>query len=231
MKSLVCLAAALAALGLAPLAHAEQLEKPAIRASTYSLDIGSHLRWFGDTSAAVLSGDALAGPRITLGRSLTRTRVPTRDVDVGVFVRWHYATVQGEMFRTLESSLSEHALGAGARFDAPLWWRFRLVGTAELGAQRTALQIADGPMTPVDDHAWAPYAATTLGLDVGIIQTPRFRFGLGVDLGYTVTKPVDLSATPADRPDEQLSIETAYSSIGSLDTRGFTYSAAFRGAF
>lgn len=222
----------LSTLALAGVAHAEQVESPLIQKSaTYSFDFGSHMRWFGDTSAAILTTETFAGTRMTIGRSLTQTRVPRRDLDIGVFARWIYATVEGTFFNDLSSRITQHGLAGGVRFDAPILWRFRLVGQAEVGMAHTALAVTEAEMTPVDDSAWAPYGTLTLGTDLGLHEGPRFRLGLGVDVGYTLTMPVDLRALPGDRPDEELSIPTDYASLGKLDTRGWTYSVALRGAF
>ena len=219
-------------LAIVNVAHAEQVESPSIQKSaTYSIDFGSHMRWFGDTSAAILTTESFGGTRLTIGRSLTQTRVPRRDLDVGVFARWMFATVDGTFFGDLNTNLTQHGLAGGVRFDAPILWRFRLVGQAEVGMAHTALTVTEAEMTPVDDSAWAPYGTVTLGTDLGLHEGPRFRLGLGVDVGYTVTMPVDLRALPGDRPDEELSIETDYASLGKLDTRGWTYSLALRGAF
>ena len=208
-------------------AHAEPASSP-----RYSLDIGSHIRTFGDASAAIVANDALAGTRITLGRRLGTVAAPVRDLELGVFARWVVATVDGTMFQTLQSTITQHALAAGVRVDATLAWRFRAVGQAELGMARTALTITEPGMTvPVDDHGWAPYGTATLGTELALVESRRFRFSVGVDLGYTVTVPVELRARPRDRPDEDRAIATEYASIGSLDTRGWTYSMAFRGGF
>ena len=226
MKSLCIL------LAFSGVAYAEQVDRPAIqRAATYSLDIGSHIRWFGDTSAAILATDTLAGPRLTVGRSLTSTRAPYRELDIGVFARYVYASVDGQIFQSLDTSIAQHALTGGVRVDAPLVWRTRLIAQAEAGMARTALQVSQGDTMPVDDKRWAPYAAATLGTDLALVDAPRFRLGLGVDVGYVLTVPVDLRALPADRPDEQLSIATEFASIGKLDTRGWVYSMTVRGAF
>ena len=112
-----------------------------------------------------------------------------------------------------------------------LWSRLRGVAQAELGYARTSLQVSDGDTMPVDDHHWGPYGTATLGGELAIVHKPRFNLGLAVDLGYTVTMPVKEHALPGDRPDEGLSISTDYASLGKLDTRGVTYSMAFRGAF
>lgn len=199
-------------------------------AESYSLDIGSHVRALGDTSAAIVASDALAGSRVTIGRSLTTVATPWRDIDVGLFARWVFARVDGAMFRDLQSNLTQHALTAGVRLDATLWWRLRGVAQAELGMARTALAVTDSRMmVPVDDHGWAPYGTATLGSELGLHESARFRLAIGVDVGYTITAPVELRALPRDRPDPDLAIDTDYASIGTLDTRGWTFSMALRG--
>jgi hypothetical protein len=227
MKTLVILAS------LAGVAHAQPAEQPATEAptSTWSIDGGTHTRWLGATSGAILTSETMYGSRITLGRSLTTVSARNRELDVGLFARWVYAEAAGTIFQNLDTDLSQHALTGGLRVDAPLWWRVRLVGQAEAGMARTALTVTQDAMTPVQDHSWGLYAAASLGADLAIHDGPKFRLGLAIDLGYTVTSPVELHALPGDRPDENLSIPTSYASIGKLDTRGVTYSMALRGSF
>lgn len=233
MRSLACLFTLGGALGaLAAPAHAEQLDAPSIQSgATYTLDVGSHIRWPGDTSAAILVDDVIAGAQVTAGRSLTRTSARGHAVDVGVFARWTRTVASGQLFGSLDTALSQHGVGGGVRVDAPLWWRLRLVGEGEAGMLRSALRVDAGEMTPADDHAWGPYAAAALGGELGVIERPNFRFAFGVDVGYLVTAPVSLRALPADRPDEALSIPTEFQSIGKLDTRGWTYAFSIRGSF
>jgi len=225
--------AILATLALAGTAHAEQVDDPQTppTAQRWSIDVGSHIRSLGDTSAAILTTEPLSGVRMTVGRRLTSVSAPRRDLDIGVFARWVYAGGSGTFFQELHTEIEQHALTGGIRVDAAVFWRFRIVGQAELGMARTELAITEDEMTPVNDHAWAPYGTATLGADLAIASRPKFRLGLALDLGYTVTVPVDLHALPGDRPDEDLSIATTYASIGKLDTRGFTYSMALRGSF
>lgn len=223
----------LAILGLAATASADPVDtpRPSVPAPAWSLDFGSHVRWFGDTSAAILTTDTLAGPRITLGRSLTRVAARNRELEVGVFARWVYATASGTVFQDLKTAIDQQAFTGGIRLDAPLAWRARLVGQAEAGMARTALRVTQDAMEPVDDHGWGLYGAASLGTQLDFVDVPKFRLGLTVDVGYTVAAPVKLRALPGDRPDENLSIPTTYASIGSLDTRGWTYSMALRGSF
>ena len=199
--------------------------------ATYSIDFGSQVRWLGDTSAAILSPDPLAGPQITLGRSLTRIDAPYRTVDVSVFGRFKYATGSGTLFQNLDTTIDQYGLAAGLRFEAPLIWRLRGVGQAELGYMYTGVTITQDTMTPVDDSKWTPYGAASLGGDFRIVDNARFKLSLGIDLGYLAAIPAKLRALPADRPDSNLSIATTFASLGHLDTRGVTYSASLRGAF
>ncbi len=233
--------AVIATLALAGTAHAQPVadrppESAPARPSTWSIDFGSHLRWFGDTSGAILTSEPLAGTRLTVGRSLTQVAAPRLlarggELDVGVFARWVYADATGTIFQDLATAVSQHGLTAGVRVDAALVWRTRLVAQAEVGMARTALTVTQQEMEVVDDHAWGLTAATSLGVDVALVQRRRLKLGFGADLGYTVTSAADLRALPGDRPDEALSIPTTFASIGKLDTRGWTYSMALRGSF
>jgi len=204
---------------------------PAARSPRWSIDLGPHVRWFGDTSGAILTSEPLAGGRVTLGRSLTQVTAGHRALDLGVFARWVSASSIGAIFQDLATNVSQHAFTAGVRIDTPLLWRVRLVAQAELGMARTALAVTAGEMTVVDDHSWGMLGAASLGADLALADKPRFRLGLGVDLGYTVASPASLRALPGDRPSEDLSIPTTYASIGKLDTRGWTYVMSMRGSF
>ncbi len=224
MKTLV-----IALLLSASIAHADDTDGE--RSATYSLDIGSHVRWFGDTSAAIVSTEQLAGVRLTLGRSLTSTQLRHRDVDIGVFARYVYAGVSGTMFGDLDTSMSQHMLGGGVRADAPLTRWFVLDAQAELGMARTSLEVTQDEMTPADDARWAPYAAGSLGAELRVSNGKRLNMSLGLDFGYVLTVPVELRALPGDRPEEDLSIATTFAGVGNLDTRGFVYSMSLRGRF
>ncbi len=224
MKTLV-----IALLLTTSIAHADEMADTA-QSATYSLDIGSHIRWFGDTSAAIVSTDPLAGVRLTLGRSLTTTQLRKRDVELGVFARYVYAGASGTMFGDLDTSMSQHMLGGGARADAPLTHWLVLNAQAELGMTRTSLEVTHDEMTPVDDAHWAPYTAGSLGAEIRV-STGRLDISIGLDLGYVLTMPVELHALPGDRPAEDLSITTAFSGIGKIDTRGFVYAMSLRGRF
>jgi hypothetical protein len=228
--------AMLTTLLLAGAAHAQPVEQPpaqasAIRAPRWSFDFGPALRWFGDTSGAIVSSDPLAGARLTIGRSLTQVTTRHRPLELGVFARWTTGGATGTIFQDLATQVGQHQLTAGVRLDAPLVWRTRLVAQAELGMARTALAVTAGDMTVVDDHAWGMCAAASLGGDLALLDGPRFRLALGVDLGYTVASAADLRALPGDRPAEDLSIPTTFASIGKLDTRGITYAFSIRGSF
>jgi hypothetical protein len=220
----------LVAPGLPSIAQAETETGEQPRA-TYSFDIGSHVRWFGDTSAAIVSTEELAGVRMTVGRSLTQAAILHRDVEVGLFGRWVYAGVGGTMFGDLDSRIGQHLLGGGARLEAPLRRWLSVNAQGELGMSRTSLTVSREEMTPVDDHKWAPYGAASLGIELTVPYRGRTVASLGFDVGYLVTVPVELRALPGDRPDEQLSIDTSFASVGKLDTRGFTYAASLRGRF
>jgi hypothetical protein len=202
-------------------------------ADTWSFDIGTETRWLGDTSAAILTADNLTGPRTTLGRRVLGFDGPRgRTLDVGVFGRWTYGLAEGQIFQSLDTEMKQNAFTGGLRIHAALVRPIRLVGQLELGAARTDVVVRDGDtMTPVDDHAWGFLGAVTVGADVALIDRRRFRLGMVADVGYTVTDPVEIHAYPGNRPGDMQSIPTLYASIGSLDTRGYTFTFALRGGF
>jgi len=226
MKSL-----ALLLLLVPSIASADDVDGGSARSSTWSFDIGSHIRWFGDTSAAIVTTDAMPGVRMTVGRSLTSTTVKHRELDVGLFGRYVYGSVSGTMFGNLDTALSQHLLGGGVRTDAPIFRWFSVVGQAELGMARTALRVDLDEMTPADDAHWSPYLAASLGGELRFSEGKRLDVSLGLDVGYLVTVPTELHALPGDRPDEELSIATTFAGVGKLDTRGMTYSMSLRGRF
>jgi hypothetical protein len=214
------------------LASATAYAEPAAHTgATYSIDIGSHERWFGDTSGAIISEDTLSGLRMTIGRSLTRTDVRDRDLDLGLYARWVYATTAGTMFGDLDTSFHQHLLGGGLRADTPLRRWFSISAQGELGMARSSLTVTRDEMTPVDDHGWAPYAAASLGAELTLLRGKRLTASLGLDVGYLVTVPVELHALPGDRPDEDLSIATEFAGIGKIDSRGWMYSMSLRASF
>ena len=226
MKSLAILT-----LLLPSIAAADNVDGGSEPSATWSFDIGSHIRWFGDTSAAVVTTDAMPGLRMTVGRSLTSTTVKRRELDIGLFGRYVYGAASGTMFGNLDTALSQHLLGGGVRTDAPIFRWFSVVGQAELGMARTSLRVEQDAMTPADDAHWSPYLAASLGGELRLSEGKRVNVSLGVDVGYIVTVPTELHALPGDRPDEELSIATTFAGLGKLDTRGMTYSMSLRGRF
>ena len=220
--------AMLAVIGITSTAHADD--------RLYAVDVSTHARWFGDTSAAILAQEPLAGPRFTLSRAVMTVDAPVRPVAVSLFGRFAFGMVDDKIFNSLDTSLEQYIFTGGIRGDAPLWWRFSLVGQAELGIVRTGLVVTEGQgsgamTTPVDDHEWHTIGSATLGIDLALIDHPSFKLGLGMELGYTLASPITLHAFPGDRPDDSRSIPTMFAAIGDLDTRGVTFASGLRGSF
>jgi hypothetical protein len=203
----------------------------------YAVDFSSQVRWFGDTSAAIIAEKPIAGPQITLSRHLLDADAPLRrTVGIAAFGRFAYGMVDDQIFGSLDTSLDQYMFTAGLRGDAPIWWRFSLVGQVELGMARTGLTVTEGQgtgamTTPVDDHEWHAIGAVSLGSELAIVDHPAFKLGLGFHVGYTVASPIELHAYPGDRPDDSITIPTMFAAIGDLDTRGVTFSGGLRGEF
>ncbi|MEJ7599891.1 MAG: hypothetical protein WKG01_18440 [Kofleriaceae bacterium] len=211
------------------------LAAPAHADPHYAIDVSSQVRWFGDTSAAILADKPIAGPQLTLSRQLATVDVPRRTVDLSVFGRFAFGLVDDQIFGALETSLHQYMFTGGLRGEVPLRWRFSLVGEAGLGIARTSVTITDDTdgtlMTPVDDHEWHALGTAAVGTELALLDHPAFALGLGVHVGYTLASPISLHAYPGDRPDDARSIPTMFAAIGDLDTRGLTVSAGLRGSF
>ena len=203
----------------------------------YAVDVSSQVRWFGDTSAAIIAEKPIAGPQITLSRHLLDTDAPLRrTLGIAAFGRFAYGMVDDQIFGSLDTSLDQYMFTAGLRGDAPIWWRFSLVGQVELGMARTGLTVTEGlgtgaMSTPVDDHEWHAIGAVSLGSEFAIVDHHAFKLGLGFHVGYTVASPIELHAYSGDRPDDSITIPTMFAAIGDLDTRGVTFSGGLRGEF
>ena len=203
----------------------------------YAVDFSSQVRWFGDTSAAIIAEKPIGGPQITLSRHLLDVDAPLRRTfGVAAFGRFAYGMVDDQIFGALDTSLDQYMFTAGLRGDVPLRWRFSLVGQVELGLARTGLTIVEGQgtgamTTPVDDHEWHAIGAVSAGTEFAIVDHPAFKLGLGFHLGYTLASPIELRAYPGDRPDDSITIPTMFAAIGDLDTRGVTFSGGLRGEF
>lgn len=203
----------------------------------YAIDFSSQVRWFGDTSAAIIAEKPIGGPQITLSRHLFDVDAPLRrTLGIAAFGRFAFGAVKDEIFGALDTSLSQYMFTGGLRGDVPLRWRFSLVGQVELGMARTGLTVTEGTSTgamttPVDDHEWHAIGAVSAGTELALVDHRAFKLGLGFHLGYTLATPIELHAYPGDRPDDSITIPTMFAAIGDLDTRGVTFSGGLRGEF
>ncbi|HEY5936431.1 MAG TPA: hypothetical protein VIU61_17390 [Kofleriaceae bacterium] len=203
----------------------------------YAVDFSSQVRWFGDTSAAIIADKPMGGPQITLSRHLLDVDAPLRrSLSVAAFGRFAFAGAQDQIFGALDTTLSQYMFTGGLRGDVPLRYRFSLVGQVELGMARTGLTIVEGQgtgamSTPVDDHEWHAIGSVSAGTEFAIVDHRAFKLGLGFHVGYTLATPIELHAYPGDRPDDSITIPTMFAAIGDLDTRGVTFSGGLRGAF
>jgi hypothetical protein len=220
-------ALALAAPALAALpVHAD----PAWRA-----EVARTTRWLGDTSAAALTTDTLTSAEMSAERHVLAIELPGgRTLDVAAVAGLGIGGVDGTTFQRLATTTSELDLTAGLHATA----RFLRIGVisarAAAGTTREALKIEDVnslTLAPVDDHGWGAIATAALGAEIEPIATPSFRFGVGVEVGYTATSAIQLFTYPSDRPDPDLSIDTTYASLGHLDLDGWTLRVGMHASF
>jgi hypothetical protein len=219
------------ALALAAVAAADAPALADDAGSTWTIDIGTQTRYFGDTSAAALTPEPMLGPQLTVGRHLVGLPGPRGGFDLAGFIRVTGGQASGLIFNSLGTQVDQLAFTGGARLDLAVWRGFGASAKLDLGAARTAVVIGDnlGAMAPVDDSAWGFLGAATLGVKYDGVVRGHYTIGLAFDVGYTVAAPVALHAYPRSRPEEELSISTMYTGLGALDTRGLTLGFTLRG--
>ncbi len=215
------LALAFAVLSLAATAaHAEPDDAP------WQAEMGSSTRWLGKSSAAAVTTDTLSTFVMSVERRLATVELPRGPaIALAAEAELGSGGDAGTMFQTLTTTIGTTELLAGVHASARFYRIVVVSARAAAGAERVSLQIAptgQPEMASVDDHGWGRMAAASLGLEVEPLSTPRFRLGFGAELGYVATSGVTMHAYPSDRGDPDLTIETAFASIGHLDLDGWS---------
>jgi len=228
MPRLAFTTAAIVLTALTTTAHAD--DPPAWR-----IEMGSSTRWLGDTSAAAVTTDTL-GLFVLSGERRFATLALPRGLVVELAGTGALATggAGGTMFQTLSTNLDTLELLAGVHASARLVRMMVVSARAELGADKVSLRIAptgQPAMTSVDDRGWGRAAAASIGAELDPIARPQLRLGVGAELGYTWTSAVEMHASPGDEGDPDLTIRTAFASIGRLDLDGWSLRVTAHVAF
>jgi hypothetical protein len=232
MRILASASALAAVLGAASVGAAET-EPDETDETDVVIEVGSQLRWLGDSSAATIAPGVMFGPRITGAYELLGVPGPGgRTLDISVVARIAGGDSTGQVFQTLDTRITQLELGGGARIDMPLWRWIGVEAQLVAGAARTSVVIGDSMSpTPVDDAGWGFIGTASAGLTVSGRARDRYLYGVGIDVGYTVTSAVGIRAEPSNRPEEELSMPTVYEALGGVDTGGIVGSVTLRGGF
>jgi hypothetical protein len=205
---------------LAGTAHAD----PDPRA--WRVDVGSSTRWLSSPSAAAVTTETLGLFVMSGERQLTEVELPRGpSIQLAAFGSFGVGGARGRMFQTLDSNVDSIELLAGVHASAHLFQVMVLSARAGVGTDRRSLTIAPaGPaqMASVDDAGWGRVAAGSIGADFEPVVAPQLHLGLGVELGYVATSAVEMHAYPSDRGNPDLTIQTAFASVGQLDLDGWS---------
>ena len=198
----------------------------AAAAPAWRFDLAVDTRWLHDRSAAAVTTDTLSTVTWSAERRLVSVDVPRTDgLELAGIASFGSGNTAGSMFQTLDTNVDTIDLLAGVHASARLFRVLVASARAEVGATRVALQIAptgEPSMASVDDHGWGAIASASVGAELEPVATSRLRLGVGVELGYVATGAVEMHAYPSGRGDPDLSIETAYASIGRLNLGGWS---------
>jgi hypothetical protein len=203
-------------------AHAD----PDPEAAPWRVDIGSSTRWLGDTSAAAVTTETLGLFVLSGERHVGAVELPRGpSIDLALFGSFASGGATGRMFQTLVTSVDTVELAAGVHATARLYGVLLVSARAGVGADDVSLTIAPTArprMASVDDHGWGRLASASLGAEIEPLKLPILHLGFGAEVGYVTTSSVDMHAYPSDRGAPDLTIQTAFASVGHLDLDGWS---------
>lgn len=202
------------------------VEDGAATAPSWRFDLAVDTRWLRDRSAAAVTTDTLSTTTLSAERRLALFDLPRTDgLELALTTSFGSGNATGSMFQTLDTNVDTIDLLAGVHASARVFHVLVASAHAEAGTSRVALQIAPAgapSMASVDDHGWGAIASASLGAELEPIALPKFRLGVGMELGYVATSAVEMHAYPSGRGDPDLTIETAYASVGRLSLGGWS---------
>lgn len=210
----------------APYVDAPAVSSGADAAPAWTVEMGSATRWMRDRSAGAITTDPLSSFVLAAERRLATYDLPRGvALQLGLEATWANGEASGSIFQTLTTDLGTNEWLGGVHATARVLRVLGLSARAAAGVARTDLAIApdtNPEMKSVDDHGWGRIATATIGADFQPITTRNFALGVGMELGYVATSAVTMHAYPSNRPDPELSIQTAFASIGHVDLDGWS---------
>jgi hypothetical protein len=183
------------------------------------LTFGSNVRSLRSNSADAITGDALVGGGLGIGRALD-LELPhhlTLWTDAGI--TWSGAT--GSMFSVIVTDLFDMTITAGTHLRYQPIHNIAVSAGVAVGAQHASLSLTDSMDHTASDTAWGGVARAAVQVDLLAVDLKRFSFGLRGEFGYLAAQGIELVPTQ-ERTDssDTLHIPVTEASLGHLDLSG-----------
>jgi hypothetical protein len=207
----------------------------ALLAATGHAEPGNDELWLGGSVRALNAGSAnavtpadLGGGSLGYARALGISPQPgiALWLDLGMFS----GSAKGEMFQTIDTTLTSVAGTAGLRARYNLHRLIAASARLDLGVQRAALSLDDRTGIAAADHGWGTLAAASAALDLFANARGPFCFGVRFEYGYTLAQSIELTPRRAVSSDV-LELAMTEASLGRLDLSGPTFTASLVAQF
>jgi hypothetical protein len=181
------------------------------------------------SSADATTGDSLGGGQLMYARALD---LPIADhLQVWAEAGMTFGGATGEMFQTMDTSISTFAFIAGAHVRYSLARDYIAVGAhLDAGTARTSLKLTDGDTT-LSDSGWGSLAMAAVDVDLYAYRGRRFSLGLRIDVSYTKTQSIGLTMHRDGADDGTIKLPVMDTSFGHLDLSGPSAGGALIGEF
>ncbi len=187
-------------------------------ADGHEITFGTDARAMRSSSADALTGDALVGAHLELGRAL----------DLGLphhLVVWAdadaiWSGAKGTMFDEFATTLFSTTLTGGLRLRYQPIRNLGISAGVAFGAQHASLTLTDSTDHEADDGAWGAVARASVKLDLLAVDKPKFGLGIRGELGYLAAQGVELVPKQQRADDGTLYIPMTEASLGHLDLGG-----------
>jgi len=195
----------------------------AAHAGKNEVSFGPEVRALRSDSANAMTSESYSGGHLSYARALDVVLAP--DLSLGGPGSFSGGGAVGPRFTRMQTEVGATTVSAGGRARYRLARWLDATVHADLGALEASVDIRDGSGHSATDSAWGISAHGALGLEA--IARTRSRFGVGVrlELGYTETSKVALTATPDGVDDGSLQLPMQAAPLGRLDLSGPTFGA------
>ena len=180
-------------------------------------------------SADATTGDSLGGGELMYARALD---LPIADhLRVWAEAGMIFGGATGEMFQTMDTSISTVAFIAGAHVRYSLARDYIAVGAhLDAGAAQASLKLTDGDTT-LSDSGWGSLVTAAVDVDLYAYRGRRFSIGVRASVSYTKTQSIGLTMHRDGADDGTIKLPVMDTSFGHLDLSGPSAGGALIGEF